>query len=279
MIKHGLNPLPYDPRDKNFSLGGIFGTPKELPTKPFRVFEPKKIKNQLDNDKCTGYVLSYLLSAHEGVEINPDYLFAKGKEISGGYDKWGQNLRTACKAPVKFGAIEEKTELYEIISQGRDYSADWRNWAVKYDYAAVFHKQKSFFMVDGRYDLFDNIRAHLWDRRETRSGVATGTIWRPGWTGLTDGVIPKGDPGRDGFGHAFCFIGQEIIKGEPYLVALLSNGDIGDNGRFYFPREAVNNEMTFGNYMFVDMTKEEVMRKNGPLDRFFRWLKWFYFRP
>jgi len=138
-IKHGLNPLPYDPRDKNFSLGAIFGTPKELPTKPFRVFEPKKIKNQGETDKCTSYALSYLLEAHEGVEINPDYLFAKGKEVSGGVEKWGQDLRTACKAPVKFGAIEEKTELYEIISQGRDYSANWRNWGFNYDLAAAFH--------------------------------------------------------------------------------------------------------------------------------------------
>jgi len=278
-LGYGLTSLPYDPRDRNFAMGAIFGTPPLPPLKSFRVFEPKKIKNQGETDKCSAYANSYALEAHEGVEINPDYLFAKSKEISGNIEAWGQDLRTACKAPVKYGAIEENTELYNIIAQGRDYSANWRNWGFKYDLSAAVHKQNTFFSVSGRYDLFDNIRANLWDRREKKDAVITGALWRPQWLYLPEGVIPKTQFGRDGYGHAFCFIGQEFIKDEPYLVALLSNGEIGDKGYFYFPREIVNNEMTYGNYMFIDMAKEAVLRKVNAFDRFFRWLKWFYLRP
>lgn len=58
------------------------------------------------------------------MELEPGYSFAASKEISGDPDSWGQNLRDACKAHIKYGGLpapntiegteEEKTLLFQL---------------------------------------------------------------------------------------------------------------------------------------------------------------------
>src|SRR3990167_5991989 len=94
-----------------------------------------------------------------------------------------------------------------------------------------------YTFVKGQYDLFDNIRATIWANKEKKQGVITGCLWRSIWTRANDGIIPKFDLDKEGFGHAFVIAGWKEINGETYLIAQLSNGiEVGDKGYFYFPR-------------------------------------------
>jgi len=145
----------------------------------------------------------------------------------------------------------------------RDFLANWMNWPSYYDMYAADHRKQSFFKVDGSYDTFDNIRSALWKHKDEEQSVYTGATWKNSWTHAPGGIIPKVyEP--TGYGHAFKIYGQKTIDRELFLVAQLSNGkNIGDQGKFYFPREVVNKEFVFGNYMFVDMTKETAKALNS----------------
>ena len=115
-------------------------------------------------------------------------------------------------------------------------------------------------------DLFSKILATLWVYKNEKRAILTGCLWSQYWSNSKDGIIPKTYE-KGTTGHSFCFIGQKTINGEPYLVARLSNGiEFGDKGLFYFPREVVNKECTFGNFYFADMpdglTPEQIKEKS-----------------
>lgn len=142
----------------------------------------------------------------------------------------------------------------------RDFIADWRNWdnLDSLDKLAAIHKKETFFAVSGKYDTFDNIRVALWQHRQKKSTIVTGTLFRNEWFSSKSGIIPMGY-GSDGVPHAFKIFGQKVIDGKLYLVAQLSQGvEYGDNGLFYFPREVVNKEIgKYGIFMFKDISREE----------------------
>lgn len=144
---------------------------------------------------------------------------------------------------------EKKEELF---------IANWNNWPQlkELDEKAKTHKKLSYFAVDGYYDTFDNFRAALWQNRHDKCSILTGTTWRQGWTLCSGGIIPKTET-KPIVGHALKFFGQKNINGELYLMAQSSNGsDFGDKGIYYFPREAVNRDFTYGAFMFKDMPQE-----------------------
>lgn len=252
-ISGGLAPTPDDPRD--FSLGAIFGAIdiSKVPFKNFIVAEPLKIKDQGSTDFCTAYALTAVSEDQEKVELNPEYQFAKSKQIQGDFKSWGCDLRSACKSAVKFGSLEQKM-INDSVGIP-DNPRDWNNWGDRLDEIARKHLKKSYFKVDSfGDDIFDTIRAALWQHRKDKRSIITGAYWKHAWTGVKSGVIGKSIFGPGGFGHAFKLFGQKIINKEPYIVGQLSNGeDIGDDGLFYFPREVVNYELKFGAYMFKDI--------------------------
>ena len=247
----GLRKLPKDPRD--LRVGKIFG---KLPLPPNEDFKIElKLKNQGHTDMCGAYAGCSASEPQEGVELDPNFQFAKIKQIEGRIDTWGSNLRDICRSLVKVGSIEASESPY--TNEHRDFVANWTNWDSKYDDMASEHRKQSYFVPDGWYDTFDNFRANLWDTRKEKGIILTGTNWRQDWKSE---IIPK-KYGNKGSGHAFVFNGQKIIDGIPYLIAHLSNGQVGDNGEFYFSREIVNKEIGgYGMFIFRDENAEEMKK-------------------
>ena len=255
----GLSKLPLDKRD--FSLGGVFGQFDLPPDIDFTVSTPLKIKDQgRSDDRCTAYALCAVSEDQEGVELNPDYTFAKTKQIMGEFESWGADLRAALKSAViskGYGFIKQMTFNDDLsIETKLKNLRDWNNWPAYLDELAKVNAKQSFFFIKtfGYRDIFDAIRASLYHFRNKNQSIITGLIWCSEWTRSKDGVIRK--IGTPSFGHAFKIYGQRMIHGEPFLIAQLSNGDIGDNGIFYMSREVVNAVEDFGAGMLVDLSRE-----------------------
>lgn len=256
-IQEGLRPIVDDNRD--YSHTAVFGAiPKQqLPEQDFEVSMPLGIKDQGETDFCSAYAACAVSEDQEDVLLNPEYIFMKAKTLSRDPEKWGQDLRTMCKAMVAFGTIEQQYFPFLNDPQERSTYVQPLSWHSDLAGLAYEHRKNSFFNVDGPYDTFDNMRMTLWKDKEDRKSILTGAGWRDSWTKAKGGIIPKEPIKETLFGHAFKIFGQKKIDGEMHLIAQLSNGvDIGDEGIFYFPREVVNREFTFGAFTFSDMPKE-----------------------
>ncbi len=252
----GLTLLPRDDRD--FVLGKIERqiSLSEIPNKDWIVADPLAVKNQGSSDFCTAFATTLSSEVQEKLELEPAYSFAKTKQIMGDPNGWGADLRSACKAHQKYGAISENNSSMSLKTDSIAILRDWKNWHKQFDVMAKMHRKQSYFRADkGNYDKFDNLRASLWQHRKEKRFVVTGSMWRPIWQNAR---IPKGKP-TGGYGHAFVIIGQKMIDGEPHLEIQNSYGEnAGDKGRYYFPREVVNREFKFGSYQFIDIPPDEV---------------------
>ena len=266
-FKEGLNPLPVDERD--FQLGSFFSL-KKLPESEF-VINTLEVKDQMDSDLCSAFAVTTASEVQESEILEPAYQFAKTKELMGEWESWGADLRSACKSAVKFGSLESLHSPYNLTNKDRDFIANWENWGLEHDINAKIHRKKSYFAVSGGNDTFDSIRACMAENFDKEGLVITGAKWRTEWTLAKEGEIPK-EYGDFGFGHAFVFVGQILINSEWHLVAQLSNGtSIGDAGFFYFPREVVNKECIYGNYIFLDYSPDEIKHLQQ-LDLSIKWL-------
>ena len=259
-IKGGLLPLPKDNRD--FSLGAVFGRIgiEEVPHEDFEIAEPLYIENQKKTDFCVAFALSSVTEDQEGVDLCPIYPFAKIKQLRGEYKEWGANLRDGCKVAVKVGFIK-KIDSPFTIDEDRDFLANWNNWPKELDEKALEHRKGSYLALDGYKDLFDAIRASMWQHRAEKRTILTGCNWDPAWVKAKDGIIPELRSTIDGMGHALKIYGQKIIWGKIYLKAQLSNGEsIGENGIFYFPRSVINRDFFHGAFMFKDLDPDEAKK-------------------
>lgn len=253
---YGLRELPDDDRD--FRLGKILGLVPidNVPLEDFMVAWPLAIKDQGYTDFCTAFATAAVSEDQEEILLDPFFSFAKTKKIEGNYKTWGATLRDACKALVKYGSLPAGSTPFDITKVSRDFMADWKNWTERQDAHAIKHKKQSYFKVTGPNDIFDNIRAALWQGKDPKQSIVAGCIWRPSWTDKS-GIIPKEDE-SGGFGHAFCIRGQKMIDGEPYLVVQNSYGiDWGKSGYNFFPREVVNRDFRFGIFQFYDMDPKD----------------------
>lgn len=249
-----------EPDERNFSFGSVLGEKvnlRELAGVDF-IVGAHEIIDQGNSDYCTGYATTLSAMFHEQVELSSDWQFAKIKQLIGNTEGFGAPLGTAMKAGQEYGFLEKKRATLSREVNG-DAIRNIQNWPSGLDFYASPHKQQSYFEVKqgGYTDLFDALRATLWQQKDKKTVIITGSLWRNEWTNAQRGIIPK-EYGDYGYGHAFCLIGQKIIDEEPYLIAQLSNGvEIGDEGRFYFCREIVNKELKYGNFMYVDIPKEK----------------------
>jgi len=244
--KYGLRPLKQDKRD--FKLGALFGLPalEDLP-ESFELTTPFPIKNQGNTDYCSAYASCGMSEIQEDVELCPEYSFALSKEISGDPEAWGQDLRSAVKAHVKYGAVPlrytletPKTANPRILSS---YPTDYLTFAEK-------HRKQSYFKVTGQYDSFDNIRASIF---EHKSPVILGVIWH--W-GLTDYILDG--VATSGFGHALYCTGYD----EEGLIIVNSYGEkAGINGKHRMTRGVINAFIPrYGAIMMKDMPPEEAQQ-------------------
>ena len=112
-IGGGLQKSKKDKRD--IQLGAVFALPKleELP-KEYQVNGFVKIKNQGSSDLCAAFAAAATSEEQEMVELSPEYIFAKAKELTGDPNSWGLNLRDVCKVLTKIGSIEQKDSPFEL---------------------------------------------------------------------------------------------------------------------------------------------------------------------
>lgn len=260
-----LHPLTKDEHDFKV-LGGVFNVPKleDLPEEFYNA-ELMGVKDQGNKDFCAGYASAAVSEDQEAVELNPEYSFMVAKRLLMEKDpeawrSWGVDLRTMAQGAVKVGFLEQNDFPFAADDRrdDRDFLANPANWPAELDLLAATHKKGSFWDAsEGPYDLFDNLRATIWMNRYEARSILTGCLFRWDWMRARGGVIPK-EYGATGEGHAIKAFGWKKIDDEVHLVIVNSWGlDAGDSGLFYFPREVVNKEFTYGAYTYRDMTKED----------------------
>ncbi len=269
--QEALQRLPEDPRD--LSHEKVFGSAQlaDLPIGDFFVSEPMEIKNQDINypsDFCAAYAASAVSEDQEALVLVPEYTFAKAKQIIGDPSGYGLNLRDICKAAQRYGFLAREYDPFHCETENRpdrDFLADWKNWPEDLDMLAYDHHKNSFFKVDGPYDTFDNFRSALWMNRGEQRSILTGLDWRPSYENAVGGFIDvdTAQPGEVTRGHAIKIFGQMEAKGKMWLVGQLSDGiEVGDKGIYYFSREVVNRDFTYGAFTFKDMPKDLAMVHN-----------------
>jgi hypothetical protein len=251
--KLGTGLLPLKPDKRDFELIDVFGAIdlSELPEE-FITGKPK-VKNQGMTDFCTAYAITSASELQEKVELNPEYQFAKTKQIMGNPDGYGADLRSACKSAVKFGSLKESDFPKHITGDFRHWNI-WPDWI---DEKAKKYRKKSYFKINGYGSSFNAIKVALWLNKSDKRVVITGALWRSEWTKAKNGRITK-ECESSGFPHAFIIIGW---IGE-YLIAHLSNGEeVGDKGRFYFHKDIVNKEFgKYGRFMLIDIDPNQAKK-------------------
>lgn len=253
-MQYGLRELEKDERD--FQLGQYVDLPRleDLP-ESFQL-PILGIKDQKNSDFCAAYAAVLLSEMQEGVELSPEFAFAKAKELVGDYDGWGLQLREILKAMREKGTIKEVDAPFNVKTHDRDHLANWENWPKELDEKALVHKKKSYFSVSGPYDHFDNARAALWHYREQKQGIEFGILF--GWPMNT--MILDTQP-QGGYGHAMAITGFTILEnGEQVLIVKNSYGtQAGDRGTHYITRDIYNTFVErYGAFMMVDADPEDV---------------------
>ncbi len=239
---NSLKTLPYDERD--LALGAFVALPTDLPDE-FSLSE-RPVKNQdqyvRGSDNCTAYATGLASEFQEKTELFSEYTFAYSKVLTGDVDSWGQNLRSACKAQQKMGAIEIKDmESVSIEPEGLRY---FNSYPVSFKKLANKHRKKTYVKLNS----FNEIVATLWKYQDR--AVVMGIIWA--W-GMSDYMLTGTQD--SGFGHAVCAVGFKTVGGQKYLEIQNSYGtQAGKNGRHLLSEETVNHFVKrYGAFCFIDM--------------------------
>jgi len=240
--KSGLLPTPTDPRDysyaKNFGVGFRVDLPEEYVVR-------LPIKNQAHTDFCTAFAACTVSEAQEGIQLSPEWLFSR-------YGKpgvYGADLRQAMKAGVKWGFLSKDRSPFDVHNQERDFLADKANWPSNLDLFAEFSRKKGYFQADLPFNKFESIKQTLWQNKNKKCLILTGSKWYNEWSYAPNGIVPLVYEDFVTL-HAFAIIGW---KGD-YIVVQNSYGeDVGDKGLFYFPKEVVEKEFIEPMYMYIDL--------------------------
>jgi len=222
---------------------------KDIPDE-FVVAKPLVVKNQRGTDFCATFAGTSVSEDQEGVELDPCWQFAQTKKIMGNLN-WGANLRDMAKSFTKFGSIEQKEAPF-TVQDDRQLTADWKSYNIDLNSGAEDFKKESYMFISGQYDLFDNIRATLWYNRNKKQTVVTGVKWCKEWRNAF--VDKMGTPTE---GHAIKIFGATKRNNRHCLIVLNSYGQSsGDNGKFYFTREVINEGFKYGALTFTDIPKK-----------------------
>lgn len=267
ILGFGLRPTPEDERD--FALGNVvrLPDPKTLPSN--FVLEPLSTKDQKDSDFCTAFATCYMSEIQEGTELAPEWTFAVSKVLSNNPENWGQDIRYALKAHVKYGALRKTDSPFTLESSPESTLRYIENWPEDLFQKAVSFRKRSFFKISGQHDHFDNIRGTIYYFRKSKRAAGLGVNWS--WP-LDNPIIREKN---NGIGHMVTAIGWKEINQEPYLIIHNSYGrDVGENGNFYFSRSVINYFVDlYGAYCFVDLAPEEAKLLNKyKLSTKWRWL-------
>lgn len=244
--KFGLRPHVEESSDFQLGMWTILPDLKDLPEE-FQLDDPFPAKDQGNTDFCSAYATCGISQIQEGTELFPEYSFALSKEISGNPVEWGQTLKNALKAHVKYGAIaldDVDPEVLELPNENLRYIDAYPE---SYKERAVQHKKQSYFFVSGKYDHFDNIRATI---HKYQSGVAVGVIFS--WDLYAKEIDTYED---QGYGHAMW------VKGWTKDALIVKNSygiRAGDNGVHYVSRDVINHFAgKFGVFVLLDVSPEK----------------------
>jgi len=248
---HGLTPLPPDSRD--FSLGGAYRLPplEELP-EVYHSPAPKHIKDQKNSDFCTQYAFCAASEWQEEVLLEPSYTFALAKFIQKSPASWGCDLRSAAKAHVEYGAIEEAKSPYSIRNKDVQWLRYLRNWPVDLAEDAKEHKKESYMAVTGQHETaFDNIRAAIYAFKDQKKLPVIGVEWS--WPNSQKVMNLPGD--RSPMGHAVLVRGWH----KDYLIIQNSYGPrVGDGGLHHIHKDLINRFVgRYGAFMLTDAPRTE----------------------
>ena len=262
---------------RNFSRAKYFGAGVNLSEIPldFDLEPSAPILNQTSST-CTAFSNASASALQEGVPQSPEYAFYKTRVIQGGDPHtWGANQYDALKAWTKFGGIEPKDSPYKFEEKGQYFIEDPKNWESireELDKRAAMHKKESYLEVDGYGNLFDSIRAALWDSYLTynatknislKRAVIAGVYWQPDWQSITSKAP---DSINKNLAHQVIFRGCKNVNGEPYLICQNSWGaDRGDKGLYYFSKEVVNSKAFIFAFQFADVDPEELKKAQWTL--------------
>jgi hypothetical protein len=243
---YGLKELREDTRDLKLGAYKTLPNLSDLP-KSYRL--PFFVKNQGDTDWCTAFATCSVSEVQEEVYLEPAYTFAATKYLSGGANEWGADLREACKAHQKLGALDINDVPPEFKTIPDEQKRLWFGvWSTVQD-KAYKHRKASYFRITGQYDHFDNIRASLF---LYQTPIAIGIQFGYPLQQTLLGKI------SEGFGHAMTVIGfdeQHLIVGNSYGTST------GDNGVHYITREVINHWIgKYGAFTFLDISPEEARK-------------------
>lgn len=250
--KTGLKELPQDARD--FALGSIIPVKKfpkleDLPEE--FILETSLLYDQLD-DQCTGNTTALIIGTNEGVPISAEWMFAKSKELTGDVESWGQDLRSAFKVGVKFGALPLKNAPFRQ-DKGSEFLRDIKNWPKGLDFYAAPQKQKTFWKVTGPYDnFFHNIKATIFYLYSIgqKQGVGIGLLW-----GYPTQQYVLSEIKNQGVGHALSVIGW---KKEGLVLQNSWGPGAGLNGKHIITREVINHFADkYGAFVYMDLPREK----------------------
>lgn len=246
--------LESQPDERDFNLGALIAWPKleELP-EAYQV-SPLSIKNQLldgNDDFCASCAGAGSYEPKEEVELFYPYLFAAAKFASGqDPNEWGLRIEEVAKGLQKWGIPENCEVPEEVKNLDSVRRRRFENYPDALKQKAEKHKIKTYFVVKGPYDAYDNVRSAIWYFREVKQFVLFGVKF--GWS-LGDFEL-KGIP--DGFGHAMWCNGW--VK-DGLSVINSAGKEAGKNGEHSLSRETFNHYAEiFKPIMCVDLPREDV---------------------
>ncbi len=203
------------------------------------------IKDQGPTEWCTAFSGSYAIGNTTKVDTSPEDIAEQTISKTGinpaSFN--GTTPQISDKVVVKPGAV---TQDKAPLLFGRDDPAEVanpKNWTSISDN----ERQKPFgasfeITSDGYQDLFDAVRAALYSKKLP---VRLAVWWQNAWTSAPGGIITK--EMMVGFqpdvnGHSVQADPAVVLKnGIMYLRVPNSWGtSVGDNGYYYFSREAIN---------------------------------------
>lgn len=249
----GLLELKPDDRDLNI-LGNLIVLPQLSELPPNGLGRGARwIKDQKSTNWCTAASTTAVSEDQENVPLSMEFQMMTIYLVMGEINPNGADLRSACKALVKYGSLPERNvpKHLRLKSDGSNMAEilNPENWPDECFRIARAYAKGAFVSVQGPYDTFDNIRAFLYKYRDRT--IEVGALWRPKWTSEREifAVYPA-----EGNGHAFKIFDW---KGD-YLKIQQSYGDtIGEKGVQYMHRNVVNATLNMGLYTFIDLTPDQ----------------------
>ena len=192
--------------------------------------------------ECVGYTAGHILSSIFNTPFSPDFSYAAARYIAGDGKEGSQgtSFHAGVDAIVAVGGLVKDMAKETATSVGEATVSDWAFWTDIQKRAALGRVQNGAKNVLGNGDAFNSILSACY---QGGVPVSIGSPWFIEWeSNINNGVV--GTPALNGnypSWHNYTVDGQKTINGVPHLIVYSHQGSrVGDGGKLYFPREAIN---------------------------------------